>query len=502
MSIKKRTVLLVLAFSFFGVTSCADIRNYSEISSERDKGIVPDIDYYDLAYNVDIIVLPAEIKTKKNVDIDNNFSNELKISNWGNAIKNVTQKEIHNSDRFIEFGTYSGRIEISAEVSSVSIRNAWGGIRSKCNVVYTYKDLVAGKIFSKHDSTIEVMVPSPAIPKSSNSFSYSLDQLTYAIAREAIIGLTRLQPIADIQLTQRQVTFYNSSIKRKPNQIISYVPIDNLIRNNKKELNSAFSTAKKMQKKGNKLAKKSRSKVRVDTVSAPAALPLKSNTASDTPTVNTVKSSENSVSQNSSQAATETKKDDRSLRDIASSSERLKDGTVKNDEPSYDGSGHIVTPGHYQPQNEVSEQEKAMDAWIKEEKAKLQGATGDAAARTGHTVTPGLYPPQNKVSAEQERAMDEWLKEENARLQGATGNAASRTGYIAAPEIYQPQNKVSAEQERAMDEWLKAEKARLQGTTGNAASRTGYTVVPELYQPQNKVSAEQERAMDEWTKAQ
>ena len=452
MSIKKRTALLVLAFSFFGVTSCADIRNYSEISSERDKSIVPDIDYYDLAYNVDIIVLPAEIKAKKNVDIDNNFSNELQISNWGNAIKNATQKEIHNSNRFIEFGSYSGRIEISAEVSSVSISNAWGGIRSKCNVIYTYKDLAAGKILSKHDSAIEVMVPSPIIPKPSNSFSYSLDQLTYAIAREAIIGLTRLPPIADIQLTQRQVKFYNSNIKRKPNQIISYVPINNLIHNNKKELNSAFSTAKKMQKKGNKLAKKSKSKVRVDTVSAPAALPLKSNTASDTPTANTVKSSENSVSQNSSQAATDTKKDDRSLRDIASSSERLKDGTVKNDEPNYDGSGHIATPGHYQPQNEVS--------------------------------------------AEQEKAMDEWLKEEKARLQGATGNAASRTGYIAAPEIYQPQNKVSAEQERAMDEWLKAEKARLQGATGDAASRTGYTAAPGLYQPQNKVSAEQERAMD------
>jgi hypothetical protein len=478
MSIKKRTALLVLAFSFFGVTSCADIRNYSEISSERNKSIVPDIDYYDLAYNVDIIVLPAEIKNKENVDIDNNFSGELQISNWGNTIKNATQKEIHNSDRFIEFGNYSGRIEISAEVSSVSISNAWGGIRSKCNVVYTYKDLVAGKILSKHENTIEVMALLPAIPKSSNSFFYSFDQLTYAIAREAIIGLIRLPPIADIQLTQRQVKFYNSNIKRRPSQIISYVPIDNLISKNKKELNSAFSTVKKIQKNSNKSAKKNKSKIIVDAVSAPAAPPLKSNTASDTPTADTVKSSENPVNQNSSQAATETK---------------------NNDEPSYDGSGYIATPGHYQPQNEVeAEQERAMDTWIKEEKAKLQKATGDAASRTGYTAAPGLYQPQNKVSAEQERAMDEWLKEEKARLQGATGNAASRTGYTTAPGLYQPQNKVSAEQERAMDEWLKEEKAKLQGATGNAASRTGHTAAPGLYQPQNNVEAEQERAMDEW----
>ncbi|WP_454876203.1 hypothetical protein [Pseudomonas farris] len=453
MSIKKRTALLVLAFSFFGVTSCADIRNYSEISSERDKSIVPDIDYYDLAYNVDIIVLPAEIKAKKNVDIDNNFSNELQISNWGNAIKYATQKEIHNSNRFIEFGSYSGRIEISAEVSSVSISNAWGGIRSNCNVIYTYKDLVAGKILSKHDSAIEIMAPSPAIPKSSNSFSYSFDQLTYAIAREAIIGLTRLPPIADIQLTQRQVKFYNSNIKRKPNQIISYVPIDNLIHKNKKELNSAFSKTKKMQKNSNKLGKKNKSKVRADTVSAPATPPLKSNTASDTPTANTVKSSENSVSQNSSQAATETKKDDRNSRGIASSTEHLKDGTVKNDEPSYDGSGYIATPRLYQPQNKVSAaQERAMDEWLKEEKAKLQGATGNADSRTEHTAAQGLYQPQINVSAEQERAMDEWLKEENAKLQGATGNAASRTGYTGAPGLYQPKNKVEAAQERVMDE--------------------------------------------------
>jgi hypothetical protein len=273
MSIKKRTALLVLTFSFFGVTSCADIRNYSEISSERNKSIVSDIDYYDFAYNVDIIALPAEIKTKGNVDIDNNFSGELQISNWGNAIKDATQKEIHNSDRFIEFGHYSGRIEISAEVSSVSISNAWDGIRSKCNVVYTYKDLVAGKILSTHDSAIEVMALLPAIPKSSNGFSYSFDQLTYAIAREAIVGLIRLPPIANIQLTQRQVKFYNSNTKKKPNQIISYVPIDKLTSKNKKELNSAFSTAKKMQKNSNKLAKKNKSKVRVDTVSAPATPP-------------------------------------------------------------------------------------------------------------------------------------------------------------------------------------------------------------------------------------
>ena len=71
MSIRKRTTLLVLAFSFFGVTSCANIRNYSEISSERNNSIVSDIDYYDFAYNVDVIVLPAEIKNKKNVTIDN-----------------------------------------------------------------------------------------------------------------------------------------------------------------------------------------------------------------------------------------------------------------------------------------------------------------------------------------------------------------------------------------------------------------------------------------------
>ncbi|MGF6709000.1 hypothetical protein [Pseudomonas frederiksbergensis] len=453
MSIKKRTALLLLAFSFFGITSCANIRNYSEISSERDKSIVSDIDYYDFAYNVDVIVLPAEIKNKENVNIDNSFSGELQISNWGNAIKNATQKEIHNSDRFIEFGHHSGRIEISTEVSSVSVSNTWGGVRTKCNVVYTYKDLVAGKTLSKHDSAIEVMTLSPTLPKPSNSVIYSFDQLTYAIAREAIIGLIRLPPIADIQLTQKQVKFYNSNIKRKSNQIISYVPIDNLIRKNKKELNSAFSTTKKVQKSRNKLANKNKSKVRVETVSAPAVPTLKSNTASDTPTANTAKSSENSANQNSSQVATETKNDDRSLGGIAGSSERLKDGTVKNDEPSYDGSGYIATPGHYQPQNEVSaEQEKAMDAWIKEENAKLQGANRDAASPPGHTTIPRLYQPQIKVSEEQERAMDEWLKEEKARLQGATGNAASRTGYTTIPRLYQPQNKVEAEQERAMDE--------------------------------------------------
>lgn len=445
MSIKKRTALLVLAFSFFGVTSCADIRNYSEISSERNKSIVTDIDYYDFAYNVDIIVLPAEVKTKGNVDIDNNFSGELQISNWGNTIKDTTQKEIYNSDHFVEFGHYSGRIEISTEVSSVSISNAWGGIRSKCNVAYTYKDLVAGKLLSKHESAIEVMAPLPDIPKSSNSFLYSLDQLTYAIAREAIVGLIRLPPIADIQLTQRQVMFYNSNIKKKPNQIISHVPIDNLINKNKKELNSAISAAKKMQKNSNKSAKKSsenrkknKSKVRVDTVSAPANPPLESNTVSDTSTANTVKSSEHSVSQNSSQAATEAKKNDRNLSDIASSSERLKDDTIKNDEPNYDDSGYIATPGHYQPQNEVeaeAEQEKAMNEWIKEEKAKSQGVTGNAASPTGYTAAPVGYQPQNKVETEQERAMDEWMKEKKAieewikeeteKLQGATGNAAS-----------------------------------------------------------------------------
>ncbi|EJN20795.1 hypothetical protein PMI36_03859 [Pseudomonas sp. GM79] len=453
MSIKKRTALLLLAFSFFGVTSCANIRNYSEISSERDKSIVSDIDYYDLAYNVDVIVLPAEIKNEGNVNIDNSISGKVQISNWGTAIKNATQKEIHNSDRFIEFGHYSGRIEISTEVSSVSVSNAWGGVRSKCNVVYTYKDLVAGKTLSKHDSAIEVMTLSPTLPKSSNSVVYSLDQLTYAVAREAIIGLIRLPPIANIQLTQKQVKFYNSNIKRKSNQIISYAPIDNLIRKNKKELDSAFSTTKKVQKSRNKLANKNKSKVRVEAVSAPAAPTLKSNTASDTPTANTAKSSENSAHQNSSQVATETKKDDRSLGDIAGSSERLKDGTVKNDEPSYDSSGYIATPGHYQPQNEVSaEQEKAMDAWIKEENAKLLGATRDAASPPGHTTIPRLYQPQIKVSEEQERAMDEWLKEEKAKSQGATGNAASHTGYTTIPRLYQPQNKVEAEQERAMDE--------------------------------------------------
>ncbi|EJM06511.1 hypothetical protein PMI18_00786 [Pseudomonas sp. GM102] len=406
MSIKKRTALLLLAFCFFGVTSCANIRNYSEISSERDKSIVPDIDYYDLAYNVDVIVLPAETKNKENVTIDNSFSGELQISNWGTAIKNATQKEIHNSDRFIEFGHYSGRIEISAEVSSVSISNAWGGVRSKCNVVYTYKDLVAGKTLAKRDSAIEVMTLSPSLPKSSNSFVYSFDQLTYAIAREAIIGLIRLPPIADIQLTQKQVKFYNSNIKRKPNKIISYVPIDNLIRKNKTELNPAFSTTKKVKKSRNKLANKNKSKVTAEIVSAPAA--PKSDTVSDTPTANTVKSSENPVSQNSSQATTETKNDDRSLGGIAGSSERLKDATVKNDEPSYDGSGYTAAPGLNQPQIEVSEeQERAMDEWLKEEKARLQRATGNAASRTGYTTIPRLYQPQNKVSAEQEKAMDE-----------------------------------------------------------------------------------------------
>lgn len=408
MSTKKTTVLLVLAFSFFGITSCANIRNYSEASSERNKSIVPDIDYYDLAYNIDVIVLPAEIKTKENIDIDNNLSGELQISNWGNAIKDATQKEIHNSDRFIEFGHYSGRIEISTEISSVSISNTRGGTRSKCNVVYTYKDLAAGKILSRHDSAIELIAPPSAIPKTSNSFSYSLDQLTYAIARKAIFGLIRLSPVADIQLTQKQVKFYNSNIKRNPNQIISYVPIDSLIHKNKKELNTAFSMAKKTQKNSNKSTKKNKSTLRVNTVSAPATLPLKPSTASETPTANTVTSSENPVSQNSSQAAPETKTDDSSSSGITSSLEPLKDDTVNNDAPSYDTSG---------PQIDVSaEQERAMDECLKKEKEKLLGATGNAASHTGYTTVSGLYQPQNKVSAVQERAMDECLKREKAKL--------------------------------------------------------------------------------------
>lgn len=417
MSTKKITALLVLAFSFFGVTSCANIRNYSEVSSERNKSIVPDIDYYDLAYNVDVIVLPAEIKTKENTDTDNNFPGELQISNWGNSIKNATQKEIHNSDRFIEFGHYSGRIEISTEISSASISNARGGTRSKCNVVYTYKDLAAGKILSRHDSAIELIAPSSAIPKTSNSFSYSLDQLTYAIAREAISGLIRLSPVADIQLTQKQVKFYNSNIKRKPNQIISYVPIDSLIHKNKKELNSAFSMAKKTQKNSNKSTKKNKPTVKLDTVSAPAAHPLKSNKASDTPTANTVTSSDNTVSQNSSQAATENKKDDSNSNEIASSSERLKDGAIKNNEPNDDSSGYIATPENHQPQIDVSaEQERALDECLKKEKEKLQGATDNAASRTGYTTVSGLYQPQNKILAVQERAMDECLKKAKAKL--------------------------------------------------------------------------------------
>ncbi|ANI59504.1 hypothetical protein [Pseudomonas sp. GR 6-02] len=417
MSTKKITALLVLAFSFFGVTSCANIRNYSEVSSERNKSIVPDIDYYDLAYNVDVIVLPAEIKTKENTDTDNNFPGELQISNWGNSIKNATQKEIHNSDRFIEFGHYSGRIEISTEISSVSISNARGGTRSKCNVVYTYKDLAAGKILSRHDSAIELIAPPSAIPKTSNSFSYSLDQLTYAIAREAISGLIRLSPVADIQLTQKQVKFYNSNIKRKPNQIISYVPIDSLIHKNKKELNSAFSMAKKTQKNSNKSTKKNKPTVKLDTVSAPAAHPLKSNKASDTPTANTVTSSDNTVSQNSSQAATENKKDDSNSSEIASSSERLKDGAIKNNEPNDDSSGYIATPENHQPQIDVSaEQERALDECLKKEKEKLQGATDNAASRTGYTTVSGLYQPQNKILAVQERAMDECLKKAKAKL--------------------------------------------------------------------------------------
>ncbi|WP_448724460.1 hypothetical protein [Pseudomonas farris] len=129
--------------------------------------------------------------------------------------------------------------------------------------------------------------------------------------------------------------------------------------------------------------------------------------------VNTVKSSENPVSQDSSQAATAAKKIDKNLRGIASSSEHLKDGAVKNDEPSYDASGYIAASGHYQPQNEVEvEQERAMDEWVKEEKAKLQEGTGNAASRTGYTAAPGRYQPQDKVEAEQERATDEWMDEQ------------------------------------------------------------------------------------------
>jgi hypothetical protein len=423
MSIKKIIALLLLTFSFFGVASCASIENYSKISSERNKSIVPDIDYYDLAYNVDVIVLPAEVKTKGNVDLDNNFFGELQVSNWGNAIKDSTQKELYNSGRFIEFGNYSGRIEISAEVSSVSISNAWGGIRSKCNVVYTYKDLVAGKVLSKHESAIEVMALHPAIPKSNNSFFYSFDQLTYAIAREAIVGFIRLPSIANIQLTQKQVIFYNSNVKKNPNQTVSYVPISNLIHENRKELSSAFSIAKKMQEDSDSLAQPSsfkfygnknnnKSKVRVDTDPAPATPPLKPNRVSNTPAAKSVKSSQNPVTQDSSQAATEAKKNDRSLSEITSS-ERLKEGAVKNDEPSYNGSGYIAAPGHYQPQNKVeAEQARAMDEWIEEEKSKLHGATGNAASRTGYTAVPGRYQPQNKVEAEQERAMDEWMEEQ------------------------------------------------------------------------------------------
>lgn len=69
-----------------------------------------------------------------------------------------------------------------------------------------------------------------------------------------------------------------------------------------------------------------------------------------------------------------------------------------------------------------------MDECLKEEKAKSQGATGNAALRTGYTTTPGLYQP-----TVQERAMDECLKKEKSKLQRATGNAASHTGHTAAP---------------------------------------------------------------------
>lgn len=66
----------------------------------------------------------------------------------------------------------------------------------------------------------------------------------------------------------------------------------------------------------------------------------------------------------------------------------------------------------------------------------------------------GRYQPQNKLEAEQEKAMDEWMKQEKAKLQGSADNAASPTGYKAAPGRYQPQNKSEAEHERAMDEWM------------------------------------------------
>lgn len=152
-------------------------------------------------------------------------------------------------------------------------------------------------------------------------------------------------------------------------------------------------------------------KVRVDTVSAPATPPLESNTVSNSSTANTAKSNENSVSQDSSQAVTEAKKTDRNLRGIASSSKRLKDGTVKSGEPGYDGNGYTAAPGRYQPKNELeAEQERAVDEWMEEERAKLQGATGNAASRTGYTAAPGRYQPQNELEAEQERAMDEWME--------------------------------------------------------------------------------------------
>ncbi|BCO30427.1 hypothetical protein TspCOW1_05300 [Thiohalobacter sp. COW1] len=72
----------------------------------------------------------------------------------------------------------------------------------------------------------------------------------------------------------------------------------------------------------------------------------------------------------------------------------------------------------------------------------------------GYTSAPGRYQPKNKIEAEQERAMDEWVNEEKAKLQGSADNAASRTGYKAAPGRYQPENRLEAEHERAMDEWM------------------------------------------------
>lgn len=152
-------------------------------------------------------------------------------------------------------------------------------------------------------------------------------------------------------------------------------------------------------------------KVRVDTVSARAIPPLESNALSNSSTTNAANSNENSVTQDSSQAVTESKTTDRNLSDIASSSKRLKNGTVKSGEPGYRGNGYTAAPGRYQPKNELeADQERAVDEWVEEERAKLHGATGNAASRTGYTAAPRRYQPQNKLEAEQERAMDEWME--------------------------------------------------------------------------------------------